>query len=83
MATRSLDNLIESCISNEDNEITWRKSLCPLKAPAPNGIPSLFYHHYWDIAGKQLLVVVQTSKLFQGRMDALRDVLTIHFTTRI
>ena len=83
MATRSLDNLIESCISNEDNEITWRKSLCPLKAPVPNGIPSLFYHHYWDIAGKQLLVVIQTSKLFQGRMDALRDVLTIHFTTRI
>ena len=70
VATRSLDNLIESCISNEDNEITWRKSLCPLKAPVPNGIPSLFYHHYWDIAGKQLLVVVQTSKLFQRRMDA-------------
>ena len=78
-----LDNLIESCISNEDNEITWRKSLSPLKAPGPNGIPDLFCHHYWDIVGKQLLVVVQTSKLFQIRMDALRDVLTIHFATRI
>ena len=70
VATRSLDNLIESCISNEDNEITWRKSLRPLKAHGPNGIPGLFYHHYWDIVGKQLLVVVQTSKLFQRRMDA-------------
>ena len=60
-----LDNLIESCISNEDNEINWRKSLRPLKALGPNGIPGLFYHHYWDTVGKQLLAVVQTSKLFR------------------
>jgi hypothetical protein len=66
----NLENLIEACITDTENE-----SLClvpsgdeikrvvfetnPLKAPGPDGLPGLFYKHYWPIVGSQVVVVVQ------------------------
>jgi hypothetical protein len=31
----------------------------PLKAPRPDGLPSLFYKHYWPIVEKLVIAVVQ------------------------
>ena len=68
----NLENLIEVYISNsEENE-----ALClvpsedeikrvvfemnPLKAPRSDGLPALFYKHYWSIVGRQVVAAVQS-----------------------
>ncbi|GAU49883.1 hypothetical protein TSUD_408220 [Trifolium subterraneum] len=30
------------------------KDMKPLAAPGPDGLPTLFYHNYWDILGKEI-----------------------------
>ena len=32
----------------------------PLKAPSPDGMPGLFYRHYWSTVGNQLVTAVQS-----------------------
>ena len=32
----------------------------PLKAPRPDGMPGLFYTHYWSIVADQLVAAVQS-----------------------
>lgn len=56
--------MIEPCISAQENEMLTsvpkaeeiRKvifEMNPLKAPGPDGMPGLFYRHYWQIVGDQ------------------------------
>lgn len=66
----NLDGLIQPCISTEENdEITRIPSedeikkivfdMNPLKTPGLDGMPGLFYRHYWSIVGKQLVAATQ------------------------
>ena len=32
----------------------------PLKASGPDGMPGIFYRHYWSIVGDQLIEVVKS-----------------------
>jgi hypothetical protein len=32
----------------------------PLKAPSPDGLPGLFFRHYWPIVGEQVVATVQS-----------------------
>jgi hypothetical protein len=32
----------------------------PLKAPGSDGLPALFYKHYWSIVGRQVVAAVQS-----------------------
>ncbi len=66
-----LENLFILTISTEDNiniagvpdykevkDVIW--SMHPLKAPGPDGLPGLFFKHYWDIVGDQVVTAVQS-----------------------
>ncbi|XP_075650207.1 uncharacterized protein LOC142620781 [Castanea sativa] len=66
-----LDGLIEPCISAQENEMLTvvpsaddiRRvvfEMHPLKAPGLDGMPGLFYRHYWSIVGDQLVAAVQS-----------------------
>ena len=67
----NLENLIEPCISNIENEELCRVptrdeirkvmfEMKSLKAPGPDGFPALFYKHYWEIVGDQIVLATQS-----------------------
>ena len=67
----NLDGLIEPCIfAQENNMLIIVPSaedikrvvfeMHPVKAPRPDGMPGLFYRHYWSIVGEQLVAAVQS-----------------------
>ena len=62
-----LSNLIKPCVSDLANEslcrILFREeikkvvfSMKSLKAPGPDDFPTLFYKHYWDAVGDQVVL---------------------------
>ena len=62
----NLKNLIEPCVTDQENselcKIPTREEINKvvfgmksLKAPGPDGFPTLFYKHYWDIVGDQVV----------------------------
>ena len=68
---RDLENLIALCISKEENRELCRipsreeirkvvLGMKSLKAPSPDGFPTLFYKHYWDIVGDQVVLATQS-----------------------
>ena len=65
-----LSNLIEPCVSDQENEslcrIPFREeinkvvfNMKSLKAPGLDGFPALFYKHYWDTVGDQVVLATQ------------------------
>ena len=67
----NLENLIEPCISNIENEELCRVptrdeirkvifEMKSLKAPGPDGFPVLFYKHYWETVGDQIVSTTQS-----------------------
>jgi hypothetical protein len=69
--TSELDELFSPCISEAENndlsrvpdfqevgDVVW--SMHPLKAPGPDGLPGLFFKHYWPIVGDQIVAAVQS-----------------------
>ena len=67
----NLENLIEPCISNIENEelcgVLTRDEIRKvifemksLKALGPNGFPALFYKHYWETIGDQIVSTTQS-----------------------
>lgn len=42
----------------EVKDVIW--SMHPFKAPGPDGFPGLFFKHYWDIVGDQVVIAVQS-----------------------
>ncbi|XP_050242124.1 uncharacterized protein LOC126691087 [Quercus robur] len=75
---KNLENLIEPCISNFENEelckVPMRDEIRKvifemksLKASGPDGFPALFYKHYWETVGDQ--IVSATQRFFRdGRL---------------
>ena len=62
----NLENLIEPCVTDQENselcKIPTREEINKvvfgmksLKSPGPDGFPALFYKHYWDIVGDQVV----------------------------
>ena len=73
-----LENLIEPCISMEENEELCRVpsreeiqkvvfEMKSLKAPRPDGFLVLFYKHYWETVGDQIILATQ-SFFISGRI---------------
>ena len=67
----NLENLIQPCVSDQENlglcKVPSRDEIKKvvygmkaLKAPGPDGFLALFYKHYWDIVGDQLVFAVQS-----------------------
>ena len=67
----NLKNLIQPCVSDQENlelcRVLFRDEIKKvvfgmkaLKAPSLDGFPPLFYKHYWDTVGDQLVLVVQS-----------------------
>ncbi|XP_065629740.1 uncharacterized protein LOC136067578 [Quercus suber] len=67
----NLENLIQPRVSYQENlelcKVPSRDEIKKvvfgmkaLKAPGPDGFPALFYKHYWDIVGDQLVFAVQS-----------------------
>ena len=67
----NLENLIQPCVSDQENlglcKVPSRDEIKKvvygmkaLKAPGPDGFLALFYKHYWDIVGNQLVFAVQS-----------------------
>ena len=57
----SIEKIISSDLNNQlEQEFTaWevqkaRKEMAPLKALSPDGMPPLFYHHYWNTIGNDV-----------------------------
>ena len=66
----NLENFIDACVSVEENvelcKIPTREEvkkaifgIKSLKSPGPNGLPTLFYEHYWEIFGYQVTLAIQ------------------------
>ena len=66
----NLESLIQTCVTDQNNLELCRVpsrdeikkvvfGMKALKAPGPDGFLVLFYKHYWDIVGDQLMLVVQ------------------------
>ena len=67
----NLDNLLEPCIIREENAKLSRIptfeevqkvvfEMHPLKALGLDGLPGLFFRHYWSIEGEQVVAAVQS-----------------------
>ena len=65
-----INELLSPCISEAENaefsnipepleikKAVWE--MHPLKAPGPDGLPGLFFKHYWEIVGPQIISAVQ------------------------
>ena len=68
---KNLEDLIEPSISNIENEELCRVQtrdkiqkvifqMKSLKAPRPDCFPALFYKHYWEIVGDQIVSATQS-----------------------
>ena len=45
---------------SEQEVATALKQMAPLKAPGPNGIPPLFYQHFWGTVGQDITSSILT-----------------------
>ena len=49
----------ELLVEFTENEVKEAlNQMAPLKAPDPDGMPPLFYQHYWDLVGKDITTFV-------------------------
>ena len=55
------------------------KQMAPLKSPGPDGMPPLFFQHFWDLVGKE----ISSSVLFFLNSATLPDHLNHTFITLI
>lgn len=54
-----VQNNILKCIPNRDEILKTVKSLYPIKAPGPDEMSALFFQHYWDIVGNDVVTTIQ------------------------
>ena len=55
------------CEFKEEEVLSAMKQMAPLKAPGPDGMPSLFYQHFWSTVDKDVITLV-LSRLNSGTL---------------
>uniref|UniRef100_A0A2N9G7B6 Reverse transcriptase domain-containing protein n=1 Tax=Fagus sylvatica TaxID=28930 RepID=A0A2N9G7B6_FAGSY len=59
VVTEEMNNQLIKEFTAEEVDVAL-KQMAPLKAPGPDGLPPIFYQHYWHLIGKDVTTAVLT-----------------------
>ncbi|KAL5808282.1 hypothetical protein ACOSQ3_028973 [Xanthoceras sorbifolium] len=71
-----MNRLLNAKFTAEDVQVAL-KSLAPLKAPGPDGLPAIFYQRFWDIVGKKVTDYVLAVLNERASMEGIGEGLVV------
>ena len=57
LMTEDMNKLLNAEFTEEEVKVALNQ-MAPLKSPGPDGMPPLFFQHYWDLVGKNITTSV-------------------------